>query len=173
MFLSSKTIICVVMGAGNDEHGTLDCDGIDRCEMLLEVYKCNPEMKYILCGGNGDHFNTTKNKHYSYLLNYLESKDKNIASNCIGFVDSYNTIDDVKGSLAMIETDSKNVSIVAITSDYHVARTSYLFSKHINNKNSLTILSKPSSHPKEWARFRYQHEYKRIEEYLDSDENKK
>ena len=66
-----------MLGAGNDEDGNLCSDAIQRCDLALEILTTNPQAKLILCGGFGEHFNSTKTKHYEYLKAYIENRIDN------------------------------------------------------------------------------------------------
>lgn len=163
-----KNVVCILLGAGNDNQGNLDCDAIDRCNLLYGLYKEKTDLKYILCGGKGEHFNTTDQNHYNYLLKYLIKLDQNIEKNCIGFVSSYNTIDDVNGSIEIVNRKYPDAFVLAITNDYHVPRVSCLLSKSGISKDSFSLLSAPSSYPTKWLKKRLEHEIGRISEYIDN-----
>lgn len=136
--------------------------------MALEILASNKQTQLILCGGFDDHFNTTDNQHYKYLKEYFGSKLNNIEVSILGYVDSYNTIDDIQGINAILQPlIPNNIKLVIITNDYHVLRSSILAKKIIASEK-ITVQFLSVSSLKDIARFssRLEHEVGRIKEYL-------
>jgi len=167
MCLSEMKIVCAILGASNNQEGKLDSDAIDRCNIASELYLTNKNISFILCGGNGEHFNLTVKKHYEYLEDYICSLIEGIQHNIIGCVDSYNTIEDIAGILKILkEQQILDAKLIIVTNDYHVARSSYLLSKH-NIKLNAYFYSTKTQYSDLWLKKRLIHEHKRILEYLE------
>ena len=101
--VANKLTVCAVLGAGNDKDGSLCSDAIQRCGLALEILADNKCAKLILCGGFGEHFNTTTKQHYKYLKVFLEHKLNDLDSRLLGCVDSYNTIADIGVTIRPIQ----------------------------------------------------------------------
>ncbi|MEI7993982.1 MAG: hypothetical protein WCH01_03670, partial [Methylococcaceae bacterium] len=92
----------------------------------------------------------------------------NIEVSILGYVDSYNTIDDIQGINAILQPlIPNNIKLVIITNDYHVLRSSILAKKIIASEK-ITVQFLSVSSLKDIARFssRLEHEVGRIKEYL-------
>lgn len=164
---SNKLTVCAVLGAGNDEHGDLCSDAIQRCDLALEILTKDEHAKLILCGGFGEHFNTTKEHHYKYLKAFLTRNLNDIDTRLLGCVDSYNTIADIEGISDIIKTLETNIELIIITNDYHVMRASFLVNKTITAKNICArFLSVSSQKDIILLKARLEHEFGRVKEYL-------
>ena len=167
--MNSCSTICAILGAGNDEDGNIDSDSVQRCDLALEMLASNKQTQLILCGGFGDHFNTTDKHHHKYLKKYIESKLNNIEAPILGYVDSYNTIDDLQGINALLKPliSNNNIKLVIITNDYHVLRASILAKKIITSENvTVQFLSVSSLKDIAMLNSRLEHEFGRIKQYL-------
>ena len=162
--------IYAILGAGNDEAGNIDSDGIQRCDLAIEMLASHNQAQLILCGGFGEHFNTTDQHHYQYLKEYIVSKLNNTEVPILGNVDSYNTIDDIQGINALLQPLlSNNIKLVIITNDYHVLRSSILAKKIITSENiTVQFLSVSSLKDITILSSRLEHEFGRIKEYLNT-----
>jgi hypothetical protein len=169
--MTQAITICALLGAGNDAAGIIDSDAIQRCDLALEMFASNQQTQLILCGGFGEHFNTTNKPHYNYLQNYLKNKSNTIEASILGTVDSYNTIADIQGINALLlPLVANQIKLVIITNDYHVLRASILSKKIITAKNiTLQFLSVSSLKDIALLNSRLEHEFSRIKEYLKND----
>lgn len=165
--IAEQVTVCAVLGAENDELGKLCSDAIQRCDLAVDVLTNNVDAKLILCGGFGEHFNTTNTHHYKYLKIYLESTLNDIDKRLLGCIDSYNTIADIEGIMDLLKTLEKNIELVIITNDYHVFRASFLVQRIIKAKNiSVKFLSVSSQKDIALLINRMEHEFGRVKEYL-------
>ncbi len=168
--MDKKIFVCAVLGAGNDKNGTLCSDAIQRCDLALELIASNSQTKVILCGGFGEHFNTTKKEHYHYLKSYMETHLENIDEYLLGCVESYNTIADIQGINKLLQPFNGEVELTVITNDYHVLRASVLVNKIITQNHIGTkFLSVSSQKNILLLQNRLKHEFSRINEYLNND----
>ena len=169
--MTQSLTICALLGAGNDAEGIIDTDAIQRCDLALEMLASNQQTQLILCGGFGEHFNTTNKPHYNYLQSYLKNKSNTIDASILGIVDSYNTIADIQGIKALlIPLVAKQIKLVIITNDYHVLRASLLSKKIITEKNiTIQFLSVSSLKDIGLLSSRLEHEFSRIKEYSKDD----
>ncbi|OQK16034.1 hypothetical protein AU255_13040 [Methyloprofundus sedimenti] len=166
--MDNHLTICAILGAGNDDAGNIDSDAIQRCDLAVEMLTSNKQTQLILCGGFGDHFNITDQQHYKYLKKYIESKKSNFEGAILGYVDSYNTIDDIQGINTLLQPlISNSIKLVIITNDYHVLRASILAKKNITSENvTVQFLSVSSLKDVTLLSSRLEHEIRRIKEYL-------
>jgi len=159
---------CAILGAGNDDAGNIDSDAIQRCDLAIEMLVSNKQTQLILCGGFGDHFNIADQQHYKYLKQYIGSKLSDFEESILGYVDSYNTIDDIQGINALLQPLTTNkIKLVIITNDYHVLRASILAKKTITSENvTVQFLSVSSLKAITMLSSRLEHEVSRIKDYL-------
>jgi hypothetical protein len=167
--MNNDLTIYAILGAGNDENGTVDSDCIQRCDLAMEMLASDNKVQLILCGGFGEHFNTTSKPHYQYLKEYIESKLGDIEAPILGFVDSYNTIADIEGINEILQPlIDYSIKLVIITNDYHVLRSSILVKKIIISENiTVHFLSVSSLKDITLLSSRLEHEFSRIKEYLE------
>ena len=168
--MNSGLTIYAILGAGNDENGAMDSDGIQRCDLAIEMLATNNQAQLILCGGFGEHFNTTDKPHYQYLKEYIESNQGATEVPVLGYVDSYNTIADIEGINALLQPLIQHtIKLVIITNDYHVLRSSMLAKKIIASENiKVQFLSVSSLKDLALLSSRLEHEFGRIKEYLNA-----
>jgi hypothetical protein len=166
--MNSDLTIYAILGAGNDEYGIMDSDGLQRCDLAMEMLASDNKAQLILCGGFGEHFNSTSKPHYQYLKAYIESKLGDIEAPILGFVDSYNTIADIEGINEILQPlIDYSIKLVIITNDYHVLRSSILAKKIIISENIIVqFLSVSSLKDIALLSSRLEHEFGRIKEYL-------
>ena len=132
--------IIVVLGSPNDDNGKLSSIANERCNKAIEEYKQHKDYKILLTGGYGNHFNRTNKPHAHYTKKYLISK--NIPEDRIlEFVESTNTIADIKLSTPLIEKYNPG-NIIVITSDFHHDRVKWLFENELPNKKITLSCSK-------------------------------
>ena len=121
-----KTAI-IVLGAPNDEHGTLSSIAKERCGQALKEFQRSPESRIITTGGWGKHFNTTKRPHGHYLREYL--KARGIPDRAfLECAESSNTIEDAKLCRPIVERHGLG-KLIVVTSDFHVARARFVFQR--------------------------------------------
>ena len=134
----------IVLGSPNDDNGDLSSIATERCNKAIEEYMQHKDYKILLTGGYGEHFNRTNKPHAFYTKKYLISR--NIPKNVIlEFVESSNTIADIKLSRPIIEKYNPN-NIIVVTSDFHHDRVKWLFENELLNKKislSCSITSLP------------------------------
>lgn len=165
--MDNNLIIYAILGAGNDEEGIIDSDGVQRCDLAVEMLANNKNAKLILCGGFGGHFNTTDKQHHQYLKAYIESNLNNIEQYILGYIDSYNTIGDIEGINNQLQPLNCNIRLVIITNDYHVLRASILAKKIITSEViTVHFLSVSSQKNIDTLSKRLKHEVGRINEYF-------
>ena len=132
--------IIIVLGSPNDDIGKLSSIAIERCNKTVNEYKVHKNYMILLTGGYGEHFNRTDKPHAFYTKKYLISKEIP-EERILEFVESSNTIADVKLSKPVIEKyNPKN--IIVVTSDFHHDRVKWLFEKEIQNKEIILSCSK-------------------------------
>jgi uncharacterized SAM-binding protein YcdF (DUF218 family) len=118
--------VVAVLGYANDVHGELHEVSRRRCEQAVAIAK-PAGSGIVLTGGFGCHFNSAPLPHCYYTRRYLLSigwEPKNIMMG----VESRNTIEDaalLKPLLARWQT----VDLTVVTSDFHRARATYVFSE--------------------------------------------
>src|ERR1035437_756397 len=122
----NKTAI-IVLGAPNDENGILSSIAKERCQQALQEYQKHPESKSIPTGGWGKHFNTTSQPHGHYLAEYLKTH-RIPAGAFVECAESSNTIEDAKLCRPIVERHGFR-KLIVVTSDFHMARAQFLFSR--------------------------------------------
>ncbi|MCP4178530.1 MAG: YdcF family protein [bacterium] len=122
--------IIILLGSPNDDKGNLSSIALERCNHALKVFSENKTFKILPTGGYGEHFNKTDKPHAFYTSQYFIKHG--IPENMIlEFAESGNTIEDVKFSKPIIEK-YKPEKIIIVTSDFHIGRVDYLFSKEFS-----------------------------------------
>jgi uncharacterized SAM-binding protein YcdF (DUF218 family) len=117
----------VVLGAPNDDQGVLSSIAMERCHQAITEYRKHTGSRIIPTGGWGQHFNTTAKPHGHYLREYL--KTHGIPGEAIvECVESSNTIEDARLCRPLIERYGF-LKLIVVTSDFHVARAQFLFTR--------------------------------------------
>jgi len=117
----------VVLGAPNDENGTLSSIARERCEQALKEYQSHPGSRILPTGGWGAHFNTTSWPHGHYVREYL--KTRGIPDEAfVECAESSNTIEDAKLCRPIIERHGFS-QLIVVTSDFHAVRAQFLFER--------------------------------------------
>ncbi len=139
--------IIIILGHSNNKKGKLSDIYISRLEKGYGEFikKKNDEKDFkILCtGGFGWHFNRTKKAHAEYGKEYLISRG--LPEKCfLPSAMSKNTIQDATYSRKIIDDHiirnqnniSNKIKIIIVSSDFHMARVKYIFSKVFNESNN-------------------------------------
>jgi len=121
------TCAIIILGSPNDQYGKLLPIAISRAEAALATYKRVGDCKLLCTGGYGDHFNTTKRAHGYYMQEYLTAKGVPSSSFLDIALSSY-TLEDAKLAKPIIESNAMR-RVILVTSDYHMERARYVFSR--------------------------------------------
>ena len=125
--MNKERTAIVVLGAPNDENGTLSDMARERCGQALQEYQRHPGSKIIPTGGWGKHFNTTHRPHGHYVREYL--KARGIPDEAfVECAESSNTLEDAKLCRPIVERHGFG-KLIVVTSDFHVARAQFLFQR--------------------------------------------
>ena len=130
----------IVLGSPNDDKGNLSSIAIERCNQAIREYCLHNGYKILLTGGYGEHFNRTNKPHAFYAKKYLVS-NKIPSEEILDFIESSNTIADVKLSIPAIEIYNPKI-IIVVTSDFHHDRVKWLFEQELPNEEILLSCSK-------------------------------
>lgn len=115
----------VILGAPNDDQGTLSQIAISRCDIALTEWNKHSALKLICTGGIGEHFNTTSTAHAYYLKQYLMNKGVPETS-FLALVESRFTFEDALLSKSVID-DNGITSVILVTSEFHLPRAKLVF----------------------------------------------
>ena len=119
--------IIMVLGSPNDKRGNLFIAALTRCEQAITLWRDNRDWSVLLTGGYGKHFNTTPKPHAQYLKEHLIGHGVS-AEKILEFAESRNTLEDASLSKPIVESQGAG-AVVVITSDYHLDRARFVFSK--------------------------------------------
>ncbi|HWB06574.1 MAG TPA: YdcF family protein [Verrucomicrobiales bacterium] len=149
-----KTAI-VILGASNDEAGTLSSFGKERCDQAISEFRAHAGSSVIPTGGWGQHFNTTSRPHGHYLREYLQTQGipEEAFVEC---VESSNTIEDAKFCRPVVERYGFR-RLVVVTSDFHLDRARFLFGREFPDI-ALTFSVSATDLPEEELQRRISHE---------------
>lgn len=152
--------IIIVLGAPNDNEGNLSDIALERCKQALKEYEKHNDYYILLTGGYGKHFNNTNKLHAYYTYSFLNKngipKDK-----FLEFVESSNTVEDIKLSKPVIKK-YKPGDIIVITSDFHYNRAKFLFEKEMPDKKVDFSLSETNKKHSELEKL-FEHEKKALQ----------
>ena len=115
------------LGAPNDDDGNLSQIALDRLNCSFNIYNSNPEIKIVCTGGFGEHFNKTALPHAKHAQHYLINK-RIPKESFAEIIESKNTFEDLTLAKPIIEK-YKPVSIIIVTSDFHMQRVKLLCDK--------------------------------------------
>ena len=124
-------------GAPNDAEGNLSKMSKSRADKIIEISKNCDEVRIVLTGGFGHHFNTTKTPHYQYVENYL-LENGILSERVVKRLTTNNTVDDVR----LIAQYCKKNSIsnpILVTSEFHAARSQLLFMEFFSGSFKMEI----------------------------------
>jgi len=139
----TKKIVIVPLGGFNNKQKQLSIISIQRlekCVELIQKYKTD-NIKIILSGGLGNHFNPTNEPHSliceKYLIQQLNVNKKYISYGTTNlFTKITNTVEEAISLYnEMMSTESIFFSanlIIIVTSPYHLERSKYLIEKAYN-----------------------------------------
>jgi len=119
--------IIIILGFKNDSEGNLSLIAKERLDWGIKEYHKNWEHKILLTGDKGPHFNTTNKPHAYYAKQYLLRKGIPLKE-ILEFTESKNTVEDALLSKEIIESLDTN-KVIVVTSDFHMARTKYIFNR--------------------------------------------
>jgi uncharacterized SAM-binding protein YcdF (DUF218 family) len=125
--LSPINGLIIILGSPNTAAGELYSIGRGRAQTALAEYAERPGWKFLLTGGFGPHFNTTDQPHALYLKQYLLTKGVPEAD-IVEFAVSTNTLEDAKQAKPIVLQYGVTEAVV-VTSDFHLARASYIFER--------------------------------------------
>lgn len=110
-----------VLGAPNDRFGALSAIAAERLAAAASLYHAGPDMRVIVTGGHGPHFNTAPSPHRVYgnaELVRLGVPRKALEPD--GFLTT-NTVEDLVEIAAFVAAKRPEACLV-LTSAFHVAR---------------------------------------------------
>jgi len=155
--------VLIVLGSPNTPDGELSDISKSRLDYCFSYYK---KGKFVLCtGGWGAHFNTSPHSHATYSKSYLLEKGV-YEKDFLDFALSSNTVDDavkIKPILAKLT----NVTLIIITSDYHVDRVRLIFDVILDGYHKKIIGVKSNLKQKEYEML-VQHEKKAIRSIVEN-----
>jgi hypothetical protein len=125
---ASEIAICI-LGSQNDGNGNLSEEGKSRVQTALSLSKITSSDTFILTGAFGQHFNTTKWPHWSYMQKYL-SKIADSTNLNITTVNSGNTIEDFE-MLSECSIVNRIDCMFIVTSTYHIPRVSLIANRYV------------------------------------------
>ena len=124
---SLKTTVIIVLGAPNDDQGALSSIARERCRQALWEYRNRQGSKILPTGGWGKHFNTTAKPHGHYLREYLKAQGIP-DDDFVECAESSNTIEDATFCRLIVERHGFQ-KLVVVTSDFHLRRAQFLFTR--------------------------------------------
>jgi uncharacterized SAM-binding protein YcdF (DUF218 family) len=154
----------VVLGSPNDAAGVLSEIGRGRIELGRQTYLPlrDAGWRMLLTGGFGAHFNTTDNPHAFYaraalLVAGLDEAD------FVELAVSSNTVDDALQARTIVDKYGVD-RLIVVSSDFHLARASYVFSEVFPDKE-LQFLGAPylATRPREERERLVAHEKRELE----------
>ncbi len=119
--------IIIVLGSPNDAEGNLYSTALGRCEQAMAFWRDNPDCHILLTGGYGDHFNTTTKPHAQYLQDHMIAHGIP-REQILEFAESRNTLEDAALAKPIVMSHGAG-AVVAITSDFHVPRARFIFTR--------------------------------------------
>jgi hypothetical protein len=134
--------LVVILGSPNDADGVLSAMGQGRVELGRQTYLARRDQgwRLLLTGGFGAHFNTTDKPHAFHARALLLAAGVP-ADHIVEFAESRNTVDDALTARPIV--DRYGVPrLIVVSSDFHLARASYVFSEIFPDK-SLQFLGAP------------------------------
>ena len=132
--------LIIILGSPNDDKGNLSTIALERCSRAIKEYQAHKSYKILITGGFGEHFNRTDKPHAFYIKKHLVSE--NIpAKAIIEFVESANTVEDVRMSKFVINKYNPE-NIIIVTSDYHHDRVKWLFERELPDRKITISCSK-------------------------------
>lgn len=142
---SAKSLdgIIVLLGAPNEPDGTLSSIAIERCEQALVEHSDNPDFSILPTGGFGEHFNISPHPHGYFTTRYLINRGIS-STQILPVAESKYTEQDATHSRVILR-DYSFAEIVLVTSDFHMKRASYFFTREfphvpIRTSASTTLL---------------------------------
>ena len=144
----------VLLGAPNDEHGNLSTMAKERCDQAYAESLRHPDALILPTGGFGAHFNVTDKPHAYYTRNYLVGKGVD-PSRFLSGAESGNTIQDAALAVPILQKAGVT-DILLVTSEFHVARASFLFGRALEGTGISMSVSPSTTHvsPEEMDRLR-------------------
>lgn len=152
----SVTVI-VVLGAPNDDLGSLSWISRDRCREALNQHRLRPGSLLLPVGGFGAQFNRTGRPHWHYVREYLLKQGVADAAVLVG-VDSSNTREDALLTQDRLECLGIRHAVV-VTSDFHRERAAWHF-RRVAGGVSYEFVAARSSRPDEELRRLQEHEFR-------------
>lgn len=133
------------LGAPNDDQGNLSQIALDRANCTLNIFNSDQSVKIICTGGIGEHFNRTNLPHAMHVQKYLVSEGVPRES-LIDVIESKNTFEDLTLAKPLIEK-YKPLSVIMVTSDFHMQRVKLICSKigWYNNCDFISAVSTVST----------------------------
>lgn len=124
------TNIILILGAPNDDQGTLSTMAKDRLICAYHFIRANSGFEIICTGGFGEHFNRTSKPHSFYAKQFLLERGIQ-ETDFLESPLSINTITDFLTTKDIIQLKKPNI-LVIVTSDFHMQRVKILYKKHLN-----------------------------------------
>lgn len=143
------------MGHRNDQRGVLSSIAVERLEQGIKEYRAHPGSKIMVTGSHGAHFNTTVHSHAYYLEKYLRGKGIP-ADHILPFIPSQNTFEDGLFSRELLKKYG-HPKIMVVTSDFHLKRARYIFTK-VFPPYQLTFVTSVTKSSSEELRVLQEHE---------------
>ena len=120
----------IILGSPNDDQGNLGPMALSRLKAALALYV--KEKSLVLCtGGFGAGFNNTEHPHATYAKKFLQENGVEQLDFLAPALSS-NTVEDAILSLKSIE-GLRISGVTVVTSDYHMPRVKFIFTKLFKN----------------------------------------
>lgn len=132
--------ILVLLGNRNDHEGNLSKVATKRADKAIEFLNEHKDFAVITTGGFGEHFNTGSTAHGELLKRYLIQNGIN-ENRILPHTRSCGTLEDAYGVLRSICRNPEIEQIHIITSEFHMERVEYIFSRVLQG---YTLLYTPS-----------------------------
>jgi uncharacterized SAM-binding protein YcdF (DUF218 family) len=121
--------LIIILGSPNDEAGRLSVMAQGRVALGYQIYTERRAVgwKLLLTGGFGEHFNRTALPHAHYLQQWLLTQGVP-AHDMVDFALSRHTGEDALLARSIVERVGIR-QLCIITSDFHLARATFIFQK--------------------------------------------
>ena len=135
--------LIIILGNENEEDGTLACNAISRVVTALNLFNMEPDSCILPTGSFGDQFNVSNIPHGALLSKELIKRGVT-ANRILPGTQSSNTIEDAYAVRRLIETHRQYVNIELITSEFHMPRAKFIFSRVLFEQH-ITYVPAPDS----------------------------
>ncbi len=126
--------ILILLGNRNDAEGNLSPIAESRADKAIDLLNADAGLKVIPTGAFGDIFNTSYRPQGAILTNYLIKKGID-ESRILPFTHSSSTVEDAYEVLKLLTEITTINKVIVITSEFHMRRTKYIFSRVLERYN--------------------------------------